>query len=113
MELARETQRGMFPAGASEELKVKLEEQMDLEDKATKYWINRMFTEMDLELCYKSDEDLAFHTILELLCDMDDYLKTSHSLAGYHNVGVAEVMLISQLRKHLGLEKADDLLAYC
>ena len=43
---------------------------------------------------------------------MDDFLLLHHSLTGCHPPGMTEVLLLSTLRKSLGVEVPDDLLTY-
>ena len=55
-----------------------------------------------------SDADAALNYRFDLLYDLDDYLLLRHSLAGHTAISVADIMLLSYLRRYLGLKLEEE-----
>ena len=52
--------------------------------------------------------DLVLGFRFDLLSDLDDYLLLHHSLAGHTSISVADIMLLSYFRRHLGLQLEEE-----
>ena len=74
-----------------------------------KIWMRRLFTTCILQKQQAApDIDAVLNYRFDLLYDLDEYLLLHHSLAGNAAISVADIMLLSYLRRNLGLQLEDE-----
>lgn len=47
--------------------------------------------------------------LMQLLCDIDDHYRYHNSLLGNESISLLDIMLLSFLRRHVGLKEASDI----
>ena len=78
------------------------------QEKRGKEWVKRLFTTCVLHARrIESGDQEALRYRLELLCDMDDYLRLRHSLCGTSSLSCVDLVLFSFLRRHMELDTAN------
>jgi len=78
--------------------------QIDIEHSKTRYWVKRMFLEIQIGSLQVLNNDF-----FSILWDINEWLGLRHSMCGFHQTGVADVMLLSFLRRYMGISKTEDL----